>query len=488
MEDKESIVKFKKNRILKERWKIGEQFTNGGNSSLFYVTDLNDEQESYVLKRFLPNQNSKEKYERFVLEIKIGTRQDLIDDLYVIPILDSSIDEETYENSFFIMPVCGNYSEIIRDSIFIKCKGIIHLFEILEHLHSMRIAHRDIKPEIILKYKPKSSSFTIEEDYYFGDFGLVIQNEQHNLTSIGERIGSRNTIAPEMLSDPISANPYKADVYSLAKTIWGLLIGDVNCFPGVYSRDSSVSWDKHDDRFAEFSQDYLYKDRNLTYGPLHEMMELCTQNDPSLRPDVTWMKEKFYEWLSINNDFMAFSSYVWKESIHKLFPYGIPQRCKWTEIDDIVKTMRTITRYRNSNEVLLPRGNTTIESVEKEGDYLVFFASRIKYIFPINTLELYYVNDDYFWLILSSNSISTLFLEHTDDSKFEELLELDDGTIIPYNDESSFKYRICRYYSGELILVNKLFFSRRKKLEDFFRLNNASIVYNEVKRVVSSRS
>lgn len=44
--------------------------------------------------------------------------------------------------------------------------------------------------------------------------------EKENLTKIKESVGAKTTIAPEMKRNAKDSDGKKADVYSLAKTLW----------------------------------------------------------------------------------------------------------------------------------------------------------------------------------------------------------------------------------------------------------------------------
>ena len=52
------------------------------------------------------------------------------------------------------------------------------------------------------------------------------------LTEPDRIVGPANFVAYEMMTSADSADPYRADVYSLAKTLWVLATGQLGLLPG----------------------------------------------------------------------------------------------------------------------------------------------------------------------------------------------------------------------------------------------------------------
>ena len=69
-----------------------------------------------------------------------------------------------------------------------------------------------------------------------GDFGLVDFPENENDFTRSDRgLGAIFTIAPEMKRNPKESDGKKADVFSLAKTMWMFFSEDEKGFDGVYN-------------------------------------------------------------------------------------------------------------------------------------------------------------------------------------------------------------------------------------------------------------
>ncbi len=65
-----------------------------------------------------------------------------------------------------------------------------------------------------------------------GDFGLIDVPGAETLTEPDRIVGPANFVAYEMMVEPLTANPHRADVYSLAKTLWVLATGQIWPPPG----------------------------------------------------------------------------------------------------------------------------------------------------------------------------------------------------------------------------------------------------------------
>ena len=92
--------------------------------------------------------------------------------------------------------------------------AIIEIGRTLEFLHAKDISHRDIKPDNI---------FFLDGGYVLGDFGLVHYPGCISCTQTESHLGAWSTMAPEMRRNPKTSDGKKADVYSLAKTLWILI-------------------------------------------------------------------------------------------------------------------------------------------------------------------------------------------------------------------------------------------------------------------------
>ena len=204
-----------------EKYSVVNKLGAGGNGDVSLVERKSDKV-TFALKTL--KILSDEKKHRFITEIAaVNEYSDKIRG--IIPIIDFSDAEFWY-----VMPVateCMKYINSNNESITNIIKGTIQLCETLCQLHSLGISHRDIKPSNIYFY---------EDRYAFSDFGLVsIPEDEEHFTRSDKGLGAIFTIAPEMKRDPKHADGKKADVYSLAKTMWMFLSSNEKGFDGVYN-------------------------------------------------------------------------------------------------------------------------------------------------------------------------------------------------------------------------------------------------------------
>ena len=237
----------------------------GGNGNVYFVKY---NQKNYALKYVVFD--SEMKYKRFQREIEIMKKiKNKVTG--IMKIYDSYISEKYEENKSFgwyVMDIAKtlNINEIKKYHITKIIKNVLEIAKILKQLHRKKISHRDIKPENIL---------CIDNKWYLSDFGLVDYPNAENIT-IDEKnraLGPRMTIAPEFKRNPDTSEGTKADIYSLAKTLWIFLTGDKNCFDGQYNfRDKKIS-----------IRNYI---KNKPLGLIEQLLFRATENSPENRIDI----------------------------------------------------------------------------------------------------------------------------------------------------------------------------------------------------------
>jgi len=131
----------------------------------------------------------------------------------ILPVLGFDMPQElNVRRPWYAMPVAAPLlNRVKRMSPRSKVAGIAEVAETMAQLHAKGIAHRDIKPGNLLFYGRR---------LHIADFGLVDYPNKPDITGSKEELGPRWTMAPEVRRDGKSADPFPADVYSLAKTLW----------------------------------------------------------------------------------------------------------------------------------------------------------------------------------------------------------------------------------------------------------------------------
>jgi serine/threonine protein kinase len=265
-----------KNLVYRSGSKIGSYTLigwvgGGGNAEVWEVEENGKPHALKILKGYYGD-----RVPRFRDEVAIMKR--LSGRPGVLPMLRSEIpDTPSKQNPCWILrPIGKGIIEVLQDD-FSPEKVINAIFRIaktLEELHREEIYHRDIKPDNL---------FLLNGEYAIGDFGLVDFPDKN--TNTGRQLGSRNYIAPEMLNHANDSNGGKADVYSLAKTLWSLLSGNAVPPGGAHSGgDSPIA-------LRGFLEDF---DRIDT---IDRVLEMATHLNPAKRLSMKEFAEELEYWL-----------------------------------------------------------------------------------------------------------------------------------------------------------------------------------------------
>ena len=225
----------------------------------------------------------------------------------------------------------------------------------LKKLHDRDITHRDIKPANML---------IIDEFPVFSDFGLANFPKKERISSPNESIGAKWTIAPEMQRISGKAEYKKADIYSLAKTLWILITGQQKAFEGQYVADSPISIKRYID---------LKINEPTTYGEwdyqsvvlLEKLLTQATSNDPAERPIAEDFVRQMLYWYNSNDDYRERNPYEWENAVDRLFPIALSPRCEWWGAENIVKILNILLEYDSLAYFFLPeRGGDHFRSIK----------------------------------------------------------------------------------------------------------------------------
>ena len=283
----------------------------------------------YVALKELNDVAKKSKEKKFRFEDEITTMITAQKISGIIPILDYS-----KEDFWYVMPLaesiekhCNSVDEIIN--------GILQIAITLVKLHEIGLSHRDIKPDNMLFFNGR---------WVLCDFGLVdIPNNPHNITKNHTRIGAIKTIAPEMSRNPKNADGGKADVYSLAKSMWMLLTQTNDSFEGHYDvTDNSTSL-HHFDKL---------RDKHLI--EIDELLTSSTQNNPNERPTMIQFVDKLKNWEKIKSDIVKQQESNWRFLSKYLFYGNGPQRCVWADIKEIQKVLNLLSILPLYSHIFFP--------------------------------------------------------------------------------------------------------------------------------------
>lgn len=321
--------RFYKNGLKFGDWTLTGYKGGGGNGEVWAC--INSKRQEKVIK--LLKKIKAKPYARFIDETTVLEQNS--DIVGIIPIEEKCLPNKLNESTpYFIMPLAEPSEKKIKDTpIEVKIEAIIQVAETLCELHKRKIFHRDIKPANILYYNSRFS---------LADFGLVDYPNKRDISLKNEEIGAKWTMAPEMKRESSTADAAKADIYSLAKTLWIYLTGNTKGFDGQYSTESIIHLKK------------FYPDSYTT--PIDNLLISCTDNDPNRRPGIDKFIFELQEWKDLADDFHERNQQQWFEIQTKLFPTSIPKRVIWEDINDIVKVLKVVSTYDNLNHLFFPNG------------------------------------------------------------------------------------------------------------------------------------
>lgn len=357
-------------------YEIINELGEGGNAKV-YCVKCKEDNEEYALKDLVVG--GKEKHSRFVNEI--NTIKDNYQEIEgIIPIYKFSVDEYWYTMPIAISAadyIAGNKLDIEE-----IVKGVVSLSETLEKLHEKDICHRDIKPSNIYYYNNK---------FAFGDFGLVdFPDNTDDFTKSDKGLGAIFTIAPEMKRNPKNADSKKADVFSLAKTMWMFLTNNEKGFDGVYNYlDPS------------HSLRYFERYKNIHLVEIDELLKDSTDNNPDVRPTIKEFKERLINWIDIYSDMDKAQASDWNFLNKQLFGSNPPESSSWRNINKIVEVLNIIGKAPAYNHMLFhDKGGLDFSFAEVAAEEnCIKLYDTLGFCYIVRPKKLYFegFNENYRW-------------------------------------------------------------------------------------------
>jgi serine/threonine protein kinase len=388
-------------------------------------------------------------YGRFCDEIKVMSECGVAG---VVPVSDHYFPNDYLkERAWYVMPLGTPLLTLLKDAALSSIvASIADIAQTLGELHSRGIFHRDIKPENLLSIAGVSS---------IGDFGLVVYPEKKNLTNVKERLGPRWTMAPEVVRQGSAAEPAKADVFSLAKTLWILITGNTQGFDGQYASNSTASIEAY--AGASFIE------------PLEAIMSAATDHTPANRPVMSEFAIQLRNWLEIDSDYHARNPLAWEHLQRRLFPISTPLRAVWTDSLEMVKLLDLLGGRSDMNHMFLPGGGGLDLSgacfSEREEGCIELEFGGVNHLLKPHRLMFesfgYEPQWNYFRLEADELQPSGTYEQYSEKYAHEELTDLgEDGYIDRgYWDEGEYRGErlppnarvIVRHFRGAFVIFEK---------------------------------
>ena len=309
-------------------WTLVARVGRGGNGEVWKASQLG-KADSAIKLLAKPKEVA---YSRFRDEIKVMSECGVAG---VVPVIDRYLpDDYSKERAWYVMPLGTPLLTSLKGAALSSIVSTIaDIAQTLGELHSRKIFHRDIKPENLISIAGVSS---------VGDFELVVYPEKKNLTNVRERLGPRWTMAPEVIRQGSAAEPAKADVFSLAKSLWILITGNTQGFDGQYASNSTACIGAY--AVGSFVE------------PLEAIMSAATDHEPGNRPAMAEFAAQLRKWLEIDSNYHKRNPLAWEHHQRTLFPLSTPLRAVWTDPAELVKLLDLLGRRSNMNHLFLPGG------------------------------------------------------------------------------------------------------------------------------------
>lgn len=392
-------VKIKDNRKTYElKYTLQKLLNKGGNAWVCRCL-RKDTTEEYAIK-ILDTGNAGEKLSRFSNEIGVMQKYGGASE-GVLPIIDADPD-----NGWYVMPIAipiETYFFENKTSIKDRIEAIVQLAKSLEKLHEKGITHRDIKPDNLFYY---------ENQYCFGDFGLCEYPDGEEVyTRTDKQLGAFNTIAPEMYKNPQGKDGKKADVYSLAKTLWILLTGDKKGFQWPYSsEDSAISFAK----FAHLREERL--------ALIELVLQLATENNPNRRISLSRFRDTLEKWCRHSSDSRYLQHYEWYLAMEHIVSTAQIDVRHIFDFQQIVYVLNTIANHKILNHVMLPNGGgldlMSVEKANEEGCLYLHLQMQTLLVRPKELVIATFKESDWDFILLETTEQEPVTKNHNEYEEF----------------------------------------------------------------------
>jgi serine/threonine protein kinase len=254
-------------------WLLGEELGHGSNAIVFSATSK-EFPTQVALKVLKARKRESEPFKRFAREVTF--LEGLGDFAGVLPVLKANLPEKGRQRAWIAMPIARRLDEALTDaSLETVVEAVRTVAETLGRLAAEHdLGHRDIKP---------GNLYQLDGQFLVGDFGLIDIPDVEELTRTGQKLGPANFTAYEMILDPARADSQRADVYSLAKTLWVLATG-INFPPSGHQPADSAGYSLRDQR------------PHARAGELDQLIDAATRLNPSERPTMSQVATDLQQW------------------------------------------------------------------------------------------------------------------------------------------------------------------------------------------------
>ena len=421
----------------------GELLSSGGNAEIYRIAGSNDRVVKVLTKR-----SDEVAVTRFLDEIDVMTGA-LNGTPGVITVYEADREELWY-----VMPLATPLMSHIVELDLGFSERVVLAAEfaiLLMGIHEKGFAHRDIKPANLYLHNDLPC---------FGDFGLVDYPDKANVTRNGRGVGAKFTMAPEMLRNPEQADGQKADVYSLAKTVWMMITEDELGFDGQYNYDDDVC------RLGQY--DICRKEHLVE---LEDLLHDATASNPDVRPSAEEFAKRLMEYIDIHNDRDYVNLSQWNCINQRILGSQGSDSITWSGPAVIARVLNEVAQLRAANHMFFERGglDLTGASVAQEAGCIYLRTGPFTYVGKPRRLTYEHFNDfTWDYMLLELDHLDPVLLPKDTDEYSEDLVEVGPGVyrsaqywvygVEDYDTGVTFpkgSKRVERYLKGSILLAYK---------------------------------
>ncbi|UBH23231.1 Stk1 family PASTA domain-containing Ser/Thr kinase [Macrococcus armenti] len=201
--------------IISERYKLLKYIGGGGMSSVYLAEDIILNQHVAVKIINIPHIDVDRAVQRFEREVQNATT---LSHPNIVKVLDVDEDERHY---YMIMEYVEGPTlhEYIKENGPLSAEEAVffakQILRGIEHAHSHRIVHRDIKPQNIL--------MTDQKELKISDFGIARALSETAMTQTNHIMGSVHYLSPEQAKGVRTDE--SSDIYSIGIVLYEMLTG-----------------------------------------------------------------------------------------------------------------------------------------------------------------------------------------------------------------------------------------------------------------------
>lgn len=160
----------------------------------------------------------------------------------------------------------------------------------------------------------------------------------------------------------------------------------------------------------------------------------------------------------------------WKNVIIDLFPSGIPEKCEWTKLEDIISILNAVGSIKNLNHMFYPTGgglDLTGATKSNENGCIELHTGGLFDVIKPKSLIFEKMSEDNEWSYfrIETNQLEPSGVYKETDGNYEEVTELEPNNYVNRNVWDANEYQgkplpkgarvVSRYFKGSFVIFRK---------------------------------